>query len=122
MKMEQILKNATPDTAVQTLNVLYLKKYISKPEFDCFISSDPTGNQIWRCECFIKKDEDLEGYDEAGIGEGHTKSEAKQLAAYDMICFVLGKNGDAQNQVWICPDCGAKNSFESSVCEVCNEG
>ena len=93
-EIEQLAKEASPDTAVQTLNTLYLKKHISKPEFVCSVSSDEDGNQVWRCECFIAEYEDSEGYDQAGIGEEYTKAKAKQAAAYDMICFMLGKEND----------------------------
>ena len=93
-KIEQIAQKATPETAVQTLNTLYLKKFISKPELNCSISPDDDGNQVWRCECFIKEYEDWDGYNQAGIGEEYTKSAAKQSAAYDMICFMLGKEND----------------------------
>lgn len=93
-RIEQLAKEASPDTAVQTLNTLYLKKHISKPEFVCSVSSDEDGNQVWRCECFIAEYEDSEGYDQAGIGEEYTKAKARQAAAYDMICFMLGKEND----------------------------
>ena len=93
-QIEQIAGRATPETAVQTLNTLYLKKFISKPELNCSVSPDDDGNQVWRCECFIKEYEDWDGYNQAGIGEEYTKSAAKQSAAYDMICFMLGKEND----------------------------
>lgn len=93
-QIEQIAGRATPETAVQTLNTLYLKKFISKPELNCSVSPDDDGNQLWRCECFIKEYEDWDGYNKAGIGEEYTKSAAKQSAAYDMICFMLGKEND----------------------------
>ena len=95
-KIEQIAQKATPETAVQTLNTLYLKKFISKPELNCSVSPDTDGNQVWRCECFIKEYEDRDGYNQAGIGEEYTKSAAKQSAAYDMICFMLGKENPYQ--------------------------
>ena len=95
-QIEQIAGRATPETAVQTLNTLYLKKFISKPELNCSVSPDDDGNQIWRCECFIKEYEDWDGYNQAGIGEEYTKSAAKQSAAYDMICFMLGKENQYQ--------------------------
>lgn len=93
-QLERIAQESTPGTAVQTLNTLYLKGYISKPEFDCSVSPDEDRNQVWRCECFIAEYEDWEGYDQAGIGEEYTKAKAKQAAAYDMICFMLGKEND----------------------------
>lgn len=93
-QIEQIAGRATPETAVQTLNTLYLKKFISKPELNCSVSPDDDGNQVWRCKCFIKEYEDWDGYNQAGIGDEYTKSAAKQSAAYDMICFMLGKEND----------------------------
>ena len=96
-QIEQIAGKAMPDTAVQTLNTLYLKKFISKPDYKFPPTKDKTGNQIWRCECFIKEYENWEDYYDRGIGEEYTKAEAKQAAAYDMICFMLGKENDSQN-------------------------
>ncbi len=83
------LLNATPETALDLLNVLFLKKKISKPEFNFPSCVNEDGNQVWTCECYITTFEDLPGYDEAGIDEGYTKQEAKQNAAYDLICWYL---------------------------------
>ena len=121
LQIEQIAGKATPYTAVQMLNTLYLKKFISKPELDCSVSPDGEGNQIWRCKCFIKEYEDWDGYEERGIGEAYTKAEAKQSAAYDMICFILGKENDNEEKTWICPYCGAENSVKDSICQICHD-
>lgn len=93
----QIVDTATLDSAISTLNMLYLKKYISKPEFDFSVYPDDEGNQVWRCECFVKEYENRDGYDNAGIGEEYTKSEAKAAAAYDMICFMAGRKNQYQS-------------------------
>ena len=53
-QIEQIIGNATSEKSVQDLNTLYLKKFISKPEYSCSVSPDENGNQIWRCECYIE--------------------------------------------------------------------
>lgn len=96
-QIEKIAEQATPETAVQTLNTLFLKKFISKPEWNIFQKKDENGNQIWRCECFITDFENQDGYDNAGIGEESTKAQAKQQAAFDMICFILGYNPQSED-------------------------
>lgn len=120
-KIKRILEKATPKNAVQTLNILYLKKLISKPVLETFQKKDENGNQIWRCECFIKEYEDSDGYVQSGIGEENTKAASKQAAAYDMICFIMDKENEFKNNTWSCPYCGAENSREYSVCQFCNE-
>lgn len=115
-QIEKILKDVMEENALQLLNTLYLKRFISKPEFNFSVSNDNDGNQIWRCECFIKE------YEHAGIGVESTKTRAKQLAAYDMIDFILGRKTQKKATSWICPECNSVNSFEDSVCKVCNEG
>ena len=87
-QIRQIIGNATEKTAVQALNTLYLKKFISKPNLNCFIKSHDDGHQLWRCECFIDEYKDIDGYMQAGIGEAYSKAEAKRLAALDMIEFI----------------------------------
>lgn len=88
-ELKEYLSNATLDNAVQTLNTLYLKKKISKPELVPIQKSDDNGNQYWRFECFIDEFKDYEGYNQAGIGEASTKAEAKKIAANSMIKFLL---------------------------------
>ena len=119
-QIEQMTEMTTLENAVQTLNNLYLKKLISKPDYNFSVSADENGNQIWRCECYITDFENWEGYDEAGIGKEASKSEAKQSAAYDMICFMIGKQN--KSRIWICPSCGGENSYEDSICKICYEG
>lgn len=87
-QISNYLEDSTPENAVQTLNTIYLKKLISKPEYNFSCSPDENGNQLWRCECYIDDYEECDGYEEYGIGEEPTKAEAKQSAAYDMIQFI----------------------------------
>lgn len=97
-QMRQAAGNFTFDNAVQTLNTLYLKKFISQPEFNFSVSSDDDGNQIWRCECFISEYESWEGYNQAGIGEDYKKADAKKTAAYDMLCFMFGIENESYGE------------------------
>lgn len=91
-ELKEYLSNATLDNAVQTLNTLYLKKKISKPELVPIQKTDDNGNQYWRFECFIDEYKDYEGYNQAGIGEANTKAEAKKIAALSMIKFLINLN------------------------------
>lgn len=88
-EVKKYLSTVTIDNSVQALNDLYLKKKISKPDFDPISKQDEDGNQYWRCECFIEDYKDYDGYMQAGIGEANTKAEAKKIAAYDMVKFIL---------------------------------
>ena len=91
-ELKEYLSNASLDNAVQTLNNLYLKKKISKPELVPIQKTDNNGTQYWRFECFIDEYKDYKGYDQAGIGEANTKAEAKKIAALSMIKFLINLN------------------------------
>ena len=114
------LQNATPENALELLNVLFLRKQIAKPEFNFPSCKNEDGNQVWTCKCYITTFENLPGYKEHGIDTGYTKQEAKQNAAYDLICWYIDKPNE--NRIWICPECGAENYYDTIVCTTCNEG
>ena len=102
------------------MNVLFLRKQIAKPEFNFPSCKNEDGNQVWTCKCYITTFENLPGYKEHGIDTGYTKQEAKQNAAYDLICWYIDKPNE--NRIWICPECGAENYYDTIVCTTCNEG
>lgn len=76
------------DNAVNQLNVLYQKGYVSKPEYSFNEEHDEDGNPIWECECSIEE------YDEPFYGEGSLKKESKNDAAYEVLCELLDYEPD----------------------------
>ena len=80
------------DDAVNQLNILYQKGYVSKPEYSFNEEHDEDGNPIWECDCKIEE------YDEPFYGEGALKKEAKNDAAYEVLCELLDyEQEDSQN-------------------------
>lgn len=80
------------DDAVNQLNILYQKGYVSKPEYSFNEEHDEDGNPIWECDCKIEE------YDEPFYGEGALKKEAKNDAAYEVLCELLDYDQeDSQN-------------------------
>ena len=83
MEMNEAIGEPDFDTAVNQLNVLYQKGYVSKPEYSFNEEHDEDGNPIWECDCKIEE------YDEPFYGEGSLKKEAKNDAAYEALCELL---------------------------------
>lgn len=80
------------DDAVNQLNILYQKGYVSKPEYSFNEEHDEDGNPVWECDCKIEE------YDEPFYGEGALKKEAKNDAAYEVLCELLDyEQEDSQN-------------------------
>lgn len=81
---EITLKNARAK-----LNELWQNGFIEKPEFICTESdmSEPD-KTMWSCVCKIGDTE----YEETGSWLGSSKAEAKDLAAFETIHILLGKN------------------------------
>lgn len=117
-ELKNELNTVTPENVLEVLNNLYLQKKISKPSFVFPSCINKDGEQIWTCEYNIDDFKDIKGYDEAGIAEGFTKQEAKQAAAYDLVCFITGKLNE--NRFWRCPYCGAENLLSNTICPRCN--
>lgn len=87
--MKQEVGEADYDKAVSQLNMLFQKDYFAQPKYTFKNTTTSAGHQIWRCECFISTYEDKEGYMQRGIGEESSKTEAKKVAAYDMLQFIF---------------------------------
>lgn len=108
------------DKAVSQLNMLYQKGYITKPDYKFKNETQGDGQQLWSCCCYISTYEDKEAYNDRGIGEEYSKQDSKKAAAYDMLCFIFNETSE-QDSTWTCLYCGAENSSESNVCQICSE-
>ena len=78
------------ERAVNQLQELYQKKYISEPQYTFAETKDENGNSIWECTCYL-----------ASLNLGismvdSSKKQAKKKAAYHMVWLFLGK--EAQNE------------------------
>lgn len=76
------------DRAINQLQELYQKKYISEPQYDFSEAHDENGNPVWECCCHV-----------ASLGQGFvvsnsSKKQAKKRAAYQMAWLYLGEESD----------------------------
>lgn len=71
------------DKAINQLQELYQKGYISEPEYVFSETYDNEGNPIWRCECHIAENEYYYWKECA------SKKQGKKSVAYDMLCDIL---------------------------------
>lgn len=70
------------DKAINQLQELYQKGYISEPEYVFSETYDNDGNPVWRCECHITENEYY-------WKECTSKKQGKKSVAYDMLCDIL---------------------------------
>ena len=73
------------DRAINQLQELYQKGYISEPRYEFSESHDANGNPIWECHCYLES-----------LGHGYivthaSKKQAKKIAAYQMVWLYLGE-------------------------------
>ena len=78
------------ERAVNQLQELYQKKYISVPQYTYTETKAENGDSIWECNCYL-----------ASLNLGFStadssKKQAKKMAAYRMVELFLGK--EAQNE------------------------
>ena len=78
---------ADVDRAINQLQELYQKGYISEPQYTFSEKYDKNGNPIWECTCFL---------DSLNNGQGFvvcdcSKKQAKKNAAYEMVKLYLGE-------------------------------
>lgn len=79
-------KNLTTDNAINTLQELAQKGWISMPKYD--FDDDPeydeNGNAFWWCQC------DVGSHNICYRVSRSSKKEAKKCAAYSCICHIMG--------------------------------
>ena len=82
-EMKESIDKPDINTAVNQLNILYQKDFISEPEYLFTEQHDDDGNPIWECNCCV--DELKYSY----TGQASIKKEAKKQAAYNALCALL---------------------------------
>ena len=82
--MDELPEDVTMDNAINTLQELAQKGYISMPEYyiDDNQDYDSDGNPVWQCQCLIRSD-NICKYTTA-----KSKKDAKKYAAYLCICEI----------------------------------
>ena len=85
-EMKNVIGKPDRNDAVNKLNELYQKGFISEPEYSFQENHDEDGNPLWYCECYIDELERLYSGDSSG------KKEAKKAAAFEAL-KELFKNG-----------------------------
>ncbi|MBQ9805097.1 MAG: hypothetical protein IJW49_01115 [Clostridia bacterium] len=73
------------DRAINQLQELYQKGYISEPQYEYSESHDADGNPIWECHCY------LESLRQGFVVTNASKKQAKKIAAYQMVWLYLGE-------------------------------
>ncbi len=86
--MKESIDKPDISTAVNQLNILYQKEFISEPEYLFDEQHDDDGNPIWECKCYV---DELKYY---YVGKASIKKEAKKQAAYDALCALLNEKGE----------------------------
>lgn len=82
-EMKESIDKPDLSTAVNQLNILYQKDFISEPEYFFNEQHDEDGNPIWECKCCV------EGLKYYYTGEAPIKKDAKKQAAYYALCALL---------------------------------
>lgn len=75
------------DYAINQLEILSRRGYFSIPTYDFDQSYDQDGNPIWKCECHIAE------YDTCCGAQSSSKKDAKKVAAFKMLQYVLDEEG-----------------------------
>ena len=74
-----------PDRAINQLQELYQKGYISEPQYSFAEKHDENGNPIWDCTCYVTSLNQ-------GVSVSHSsKKQAKKNAAYLLVWPFLGE-------------------------------
>lgn len=73
------------DRAINQLQELYQKGYISEPRYEFSETHDTNGNPVWTCHCY------LDSLGQGFVLTNASKKQAKKEAAYHMIWLYLGE-------------------------------
>ena len=73
------------DRAINQLQELYQKGYISEPRYEYSETHDTNGNPMWECHCY------LESLGQGFVVTNASKKQAKKIAAYQMVWLYLGE-------------------------------
>ncbi len=82
--IRQGVQPPTKENAINQLQNLWFKKYISKPKYDFRSRRAKDGSYMWRCDCYIEE------YEDYFWAESHSKLDAKKTAALAMLNMLLG--------------------------------
>ncbi len=74
-----------PEKAINQLQELAQKEYISMPNYKFEENHNRNGNPIWTCECWI------DGIDTSFTNTSTSKKQCKRASAYDMLLYVLNE-------------------------------
>ncbi len=88
LSLEDEIGEPSIERAVNQLQELYQKGYISQPDYEFAERHDENGNSEWGCYCKVLS---------LNIGLGacsSSKKQAKKEAAYRMVCLFLAEAGD----------------------------
>lgn len=77
-----------PEKAINQLQELWQKGLNGEPHYEFSQDYDNNGNSIWTCRCYIYG---MECYSE---GTSSSKKNAKKMAAYYMLCYILKSKKD----------------------------
>ena len=81
------------ERAVNQLQELYQKGYISEPQYTFLETYDNNGNPVWECWCY------LQNLKQGFNGIHSSKKMAKKIAAYTMVCLYLGGTADEAERI-----------------------
>lgn len=82
------IENPNREDAINQLEILARRGYFSIPTYNFEETHDCNGNPIWKCECHIEEEDYF--FDETSS----SKKDAKKGAAFGMLLYVLGLEGD----------------------------